>query len=186
MLHDYKTTTASFNLWMSKGANDIFALNINFLIVDWQLGLFEANETIGQVVPKNLAYVKNERSNLNTMIIDLKSIINYELLGLDESLLGCCFRLLFSKTCQYGTTNEKMCIRLKHVSIKFAQLDIQKCITWPKMSQPHFGQVWGEAQHSQSWGLGALWDSRMFRVRQQGPKHLALKCSWCRWKGLEA
>ncbi len=88
MLHDYKTTTASFNLWMSKGANDIFALNINFLIVDWQLGLFEANETIGQVVPKNLAYVKNERSNLNTMIIDLKSIINYELLGLDESLLG--------------------------------------------------------------------------------------------------
>jgi hypothetical protein len=75
---------------MSKGANDIFALNINFLIADWQskhvtLGLFEANETIGQVVPINLAYVKDEGSNLNTMIIVLKSIVNYELLGLEES-----------------------------------------------------------------------------------------------------
>jgi hypothetical protein len=25
----------------------------------------------------------------------------------------------------------------------------------------------------------------MFRVRQQGPKHLALGCSWCHWKGIE-
>jgi hypothetical protein len=43
----------------------------------------------------------------------------------------------------------------------------------------------GEAQHSQSWELGVLWDSRMFRARQQGPKHLALRRSWCHWKGLE-
>ncbi len=35
------------------------------------------------------------------------------------------------------------------------------------------------------WGFGVLWDSRMFRARQQGPKHLALRCSWCHWKGLE-
>ncbi len=35
----------------------------------------------------------------------------------------------------------------------------------------------GEAQHSQSWELGVLWDSRMFRARQQGPKHLALRRS---------
>jgi len=35
-------------------------------------------------------------------------------------------------------------------------------------------------------GFGVLRDSRMFRVRQQGPKHLALGCSWCHWKGLEA
>jgi hypothetical protein len=25
----------------------------------------------------------------------------------------------------------------------------------------------------------------MFRARQQGPKHLALGCSWCHWKGLK-
>ncbi len=44
----------------------------------------------------------------------------------------------------------------------------------------------GESQHFQSWGFGVLRDSRMFRLRQQGPKHLALRCSWCHWKGLEA
>jgi hypothetical protein len=49
---------------------------------------------------------------------------------------------------------------------------------WPKCG--------GEAQHFQSWGFGVLRDSRMFRARQQGPKHLALRCSWCHWKGLEA
>jgi hypothetical protein len=36
------------------------------------------------------------------------------------------------------------------------------------------------------WGFEVLRDSRMFRARQQGPKHLALRCSWCHWKGLEA
>jgi hypothetical protein len=36
------------------------------------------------------------------------------------------------------------------------------------------------------WRFGVLRDSRMFRARQQGSKHLALRCSWCHWKGLEA
>jgi len=36
-----------------------------------------------------------------------------------------------------------------------------------------------------SWRLGVFRDSRMFRARQQGSKHLALGCSWCHWKGLE-
>ncbi len=49
------------------------------------------------------------------------------------------------------------------------------------VSQPHFGQVWGWNSHSQSWGLGVLWDSRMFRAQQQGEKHLVLGCSWCHW-----
>jgi hypothetical protein len=44
---------------------------------------------------------------------------------------------------------------------------------------PTLAKCGGEAQHSQSWGLGVLRDSRMFRVRHQGPKNLALRCSWC-------
>ncbi len=51
---------------------------------------------------------------------------------------------------------------------------------------PTLAKCGGEAQHSQSWGFGVLRDSRMFRVRQQRPKHLSLGCSWCHWKGLEA
>ncbi len=51
---------------------------------------------------------------------------------------------------------------------------------------PTLAKCGGEAQHFQSWGFGVLRDSQMFRARQQGPKHLALRCSWCHWKGLEA
>jgi hypothetical protein len=54
------------------------------------------------------------------------------------------------------------------------------------VATPLWPSVGGEAQHFQSWGFGVLRDSRMFRVQQQGPKHLALMCSWCHWKGLEA
>jgi hypothetical protein len=50
---------------------------------------------------------------------------------------------------------------------------------------PTLAKCGGETQHFQSWGFGVLRDSRMFRARQQGPKHLALRCSWCHWKGLE-
>jgi len=51
-------------------------------------------------------------------------------------------------------------------------------LTWPSVGvKPN---TW------KSWGFGVLRDSRMFRARQQDPKHLALGCSWCHWKGLEA
>jgi hypothetical protein len=50
-------------------------------------------------------------------------------------------------------------------------------LTWPSVGvKPN---TW------KSWGFGALWDSRMFRARQKDPKHLALGCFWCHWKGLE-
>jgi hypothetical protein len=44
---------------------------------------------------------------------------------------------------------------------------------------PILAKCGGEAQHFQSWGFGVLRDSRMFIARQRGPKHLALRCSWC-------
>jgi hypothetical protein len=50
---------------------------------------------------------------------------------------------------------------------------------------PTLAKCGGEAQHFQSWGFGVPRDSRMFRAQHQGPKHLALRCSWCHWKGLK-
>jgi hypothetical protein len=50
---------------------------------------------------------------------------------------------------------------------------------------PNLAKCGGEAQHLEKWGFGVLRDSRMFRARQQGAKHLALGCSWRHWKGLE-
>jgi hypothetical protein len=44
-------------------------------------------------------------------------------------------------------------------------------LTWPSVGvKPN---TWKEL------GFGVLRDSRMFRARQQGAKHLALGCSWC-------
>jgi hypothetical protein len=53
-------------------------------------------------------------------------------LGLKESFQGTCFDHAFSKICQYATTYEKNYKWLKYLSIKVAQGDLQKCITWPK------------------------------------------------------
>ncbi len=51
--------TTTFDLWMSKGTHDVFALVINFLNEKWQpqhmtIRLFEANETTRQAMARNL------------------------------------------------------------------------------------------------------------------------------------
>ncbi len=59
---------------------------------------------------------------------------------------------------------------------KFATLYVAT-LTWPSVGvKPN---TWKEL------GFGVLRDSRMFKARQQGAKHLALRYSWCHWKGLE-
>jgi len=55
---------------------------------------------------KIIAYVKDEGSNINTMTIALKSIVNCDLLGLEEKFHGTCFGHAF---CQYDTIEEKVC-----------------------------------------------------------------------------
>jgi hypothetical protein len=73
---------------------------------------------------ENVAYVKDEGSNINTMTIALKSIVSYEMLGLEESFQNTCFGHAFSKACQYATIDEFFCKDLQYVSIKFAQKDL--------------------------------------------------------------
>ncbi len=81
---------------------------------------------------KKIAYVKDEGSNLNTITTVLKSIVSCDMLGLEESFQGTCFGHAFSKVCQYVIIEEIFCKDLPYVSIKFAQGDLHKCITWPK------------------------------------------------------
>jgi hypothetical protein len=35
-LADYISTTCIFDLWMSKGARDVFAIAMNFISSDWE------------------------------------------------------------------------------------------------------------------------------------------------------
>jgi hypothetical protein len=80
---------------------------------------------------KITTWVKDEGSNLNTMITTLKSIVSDEVMILGESFQGTCFEHAFVKACQYVVMNhEKICKCLKYVSIKVTQGDLQKCVSF--------------------------------------------------------
>ncbi len=98
---------------------------INFLRVDQQpkhitLDLFEPTNINGQTLAKKLielldsymlgekliGYVRDEGFNLNNMTTTLKSIVSCDMLGLEESFQGTCFRHAFLKVCQYATSKE--------------------------------------------------------------------------------
>jgi hypothetical protein len=64
--------------------------------------------------------VKDEGSNLTTLNNALKFVVKCEALSLEEKFQGTCFGHVFSKECQYATTNDKVCKNLKYVSIKFS------------------------------------------------------------------
>ncbi len=102
-LFDYLFTTTTFDLWMSMGAYEVFALVVNFINANWQpkqvtIGFFEAIEITGQTMAVKLqafldkynlwkkitAYVKGEGSKLRAMTTTLKSVVNCDDLGLEE------------------------------------------------------------------------------------------------------
>ena len=110
------TVTATFDLWMSKGAQDTFALVVNFLSADWEsmhvtVGLFEANDTTGaafavqlqlllenfDLTKKVICYVKDEGTNLGTMTQALKIIVSCDMLGQTVPFEGACFGHAMSK-----------------------------------------------------------------------------------------
>jgi hypothetical protein len=90
---------------------------------------------------------------------------------------------------------------LEDLVLKEGPQQIVATLTWPSVGvKPNTWKSWGfgvvatltwpsvggKPNTWKSWGFGVLQDSRTFRARQQDPKHLALGCSWCHWKGLEA
>jgi hypothetical protein len=130
---------ASVDLWVFKGAHDVFALVINFLGLNWKpkqiiLGLFEVVEITRKALIKNLihildayslrnkiiTYVKDECSNLNTLTNVFKYVVKCEASCLEENFQGTYLCHVFFKACQYATTNEKVCRSLKYIYIKFS------------------------------------------------------------------
>jgi hypothetical protein len=131
------TTHYTFDLWMSKGAHDVFAMVVNFLSTSLELkhvmiGLFEANDmnSVAMVVKikhilnkfgltqKIMAYVKDEGSNLATYPQALKAIVSCVDLDTTEPFDGSCFGHALSKVCQYATFDEKVAHGLSYASIK--------------------------------------------------------------------
>jgi hypothetical protein len=110
--------------------------------------LFDAPKTLGialaEVVKplleqfklqnKIIAYVKDEGSNLRTLERALTDSISCAAIGLKKPYSGVCFGHVISKAYQYATTEDKVCIKMKEVSLKNAQTALQKTIIWTKKS----------------------------------------------------
>ncbi len=103
----YFATT--FDLWMSKGAHDVFTMVINFMVR-------KLTELLDQydLRKKIIAYANDEGANLNAMTIVLKSIVNWEVLGMEENFQGICFGHAFFKVCK----------DVQYVLIKTTQRDL--------------------------------------------------------------
>ncbi len=134
------TTITSFDLWMNKGAHDVFTLVANFLGPNWQpkhiiARLFEATNISRNVLTQNLIDFLDKFGdggyNTNAMTFVLKYVINCETLGLQESFNDTCFGHVYSKAYEYAIIDEKMYKNLRYVFIKVVQAYLQKCITWP-------------------------------------------------------
>lgn len=147
------TTITTFDLWMNRGARDIFALVINFLIPQWEhrhgcVGFFEVDDTIGvrlarqmkallekfKFTSKSFCFVKDEATNLGTMVTTLRFVVTCEALKLDVPFDGSYFGHAMRKVAQYATSDEKVATNLAQMNIKSTQTSLQGCITWPKKS----------------------------------------------------
>jgi len=80
------------------------------------------------------AFVNDEGNNLTFMAISIHSIFYCQPLKLQQIYEGSCFGHVMSKACRYATNGDKV-LGLKPVSVKNAQTNLQKSITWTKISR---------------------------------------------------
>ncbi len=73
--------------------------------------------------------MKNEGANLGATMMDLKVVMNCEILILKEPFQCTYFGHAMWKVYQHGTKNDKGCVGMHVIAIKFAQVDFQKFIT---------------------------------------------------------
>ncbi len=76
-LADYLSTTYTFDLWMSKGAHDVFVVVVNFISSDWELnhvtiGLFEVMDTSGASMAPKLQKLLNKFSSTQKLWLTLR------------------------------------------------------------------------------------------------------------------
>jgi hypothetical protein len=111
------------------------------------IGWFETIKIIGQALAKNLTklleqyglnffYYICERWGVKFECNDNCFEMNYAMWSFKFGwkFQKHFFGHVFFKACHHVTIDEKICKNHIFISIKFAQLDLYKCITWPKKS----------------------------------------------------
>jgi hypothetical protein len=141
----------SFDLWMFCVGFDTFAIIMSFINTSWEpchvtIRVFEVHNTTSVamanhvkslldsfgLLDKVIEYVKDERSNLNTLIFALTSIVSCFTLQQACPFVGSCFGHAMSKVAQYVTNDNNVYAGFLEVSLKKIQSSLQKTITWIK------------------------------------------------------
>jgi hypothetical protein len=136
-LVDYLSATYTCDLWMSKGARDVFVVVVNFISSDWEakhvmIRLFEVTNTSGVAMVSKLqkllnkfslttmffVYVKDKGSNFQACASALTFVVSCEFFSLFQLFDGSHSRHALLKVCQYAITDEKVAIGL-HLSKLF-------------------------------------------------------------------
>ncbi len=129
--------TTTFDFWMPKTSFDMFVLVINFINDDWVpyhviVRLFEAPNTFGatlakqmkyllveyQLTNKIIIYVKDESTNLNTFAFAFANVVFCAPLQLVSPFSGTRFGHVMFKACQYAINDTKIGVGMKEVCSK--------------------------------------------------------------------
>jgi hypothetical protein len=86
-----------------------------------------------QLANKVLIYVKDEGNNLNTFENVFSTTVRCKFFKLEKSFANICSNHVMTKMCQYAVTKE-VYASMKEISIKKAQIVLQKSITWTNKS----------------------------------------------------
>jgi hypothetical protein len=88
------------------------------------------------LLDKVIAYVKDEGSNLNSLIFSLTSIVSCSIFQLACPFVGSCFGHAMSKVVQYAIDDTKVCAGLSEVSLKKLNLHCKR----PLLRQKNLGR----------------------------------------------
>jgi len=80
--------------------------------------LIKENLSSSSLIKKIIAYIKDEKCNLQTCASALIFIVSCSILALLKPFNDSCLGHTLSKVCQYTTTNEKMVIIFPFTSMK--------------------------------------------------------------------
>jgi len=125
----YVTCLTSFNLWMSCGGHDTFAMVVSSINNLWEpthviMRIFEVKILLDffGLLDKVIFYDKG--SNLSTLTLAMKSVVTYSPFQLTSPFVGSYFDHAMSKAYQYAFDDSKVCARVLEVSLKNAQTSL--------------------------------------------------------------
>jgi hypothetical protein len=75
---------------------------------------------------------KNERSNMGMLNSALAFVVDCKFLDLWKPYIGTCFGHFTPKCFMFATSEDKVCMEMGEVSLKYVQTTLHEIITWTK------------------------------------------------------